>query len=79
MDHVVNVRFKSDGNRHVCEIQFVHKTLLIVREGMGGHHVYNYSRSALELLETKTHWVKVLLLVEYPPIFLSLSGNFEYS
>jgi hypothetical protein len=70
MDHVVNVRFKSDGNRHVCEIQFVHKTLLIVREGMGGHHVYNYSRSALELLET---------LVEYPPIFLSLSGNFEYS
>ncbi len=52
MDHVTNLRFTSDRNRHVCEIQFVHKTLLMVREGMGGHHVYNYFRSAMEMLET---------------------------
>jgi serine/threonine protein kinase len=52
MDHVNNVRFKSDRNRHVCEIQFVHKSLLVVREALGGHHVYNYFRSAMELLES---------------------------
>jgi hypothetical protein len=52
MDHVTNVRFSSDRNSHVCEIQFVHKQLLVVREQLGGHEVYNYFRSAMELLDT---------------------------
>ena len=51
MDLVTNLRFNSDGNEHVCEVQFVHKMLLTVREGLGGHAVYNKFRSAMELLE----------------------------
>ena len=51
MDHVSNLKFSSDRNSHVCEIQFVHKQLLVVRQQLGGHEVYNYFRSAMELLE----------------------------
>ena len=51
MDLVTNLRFNSDGNEHVCEVQFVHKMLLTVREGLGGHKKYNKFRSAMELLE----------------------------
>ena len=50
-DLVMNLRFNSDGNEHVCEVQFVHKMLLTVREGLGGHKKYNKFRSAMELLE----------------------------
>ena len=51
MDMMVSVRIKGDRNKHVCEIQFVHQSLLAVRKGMGGHAEYAVYRSAAELLE----------------------------
>ncbi len=37
MDLMINVRLKNDPGQHVCEVQFVHKKLVAVRKGMGGH------------------------------------------
>jgi hypothetical protein len=50
-DVVSNIRFHSDEEGHICEIQFVHDRMLVVRKQMGGHDEYNYFRSAIELLE----------------------------
>ena len=50
-DVVSNIRFPSDEQGHICEIQFVHERMLVVRKQMGGHDEYNYFRSAIELLE----------------------------
>merc|ERR1711964_96439 len=36
---------------HVCELQFVHTKLMIVRKQMGAHHEYSIFRAANELLE----------------------------
>ena len=50
-DAMVNFRMVADKNNHVCELQLVHKQLMLVRQEMGGHHEYNVFRGALELLE----------------------------
>lgn len=42
---------KFDPYWHVCEIQFIHKHMALVRQQMGAHHSYSKFRSALELLE----------------------------
>ena len=36
---------------HVCEVQFVHAHMSLVRRQMGAHHSYSKFRSAMELLE----------------------------
>lgn len=36
---------------HVCELQFVHAQLMIVRKQMGAHREYGIFRAANELLE----------------------------
>lgn len=36
---------------HVCELQFVHTKLMIVRKQMDAHHEYGIFRAANELLE----------------------------
>lgn len=48
-DAMVNFRFA--GEDHVCEIQFVHAQMMLVRKQMGAHFEYEQFRSALELLE----------------------------
>jgi hypothetical protein len=48
-DAMVNFRFA--GEEHVCEIQFVHAQMMLVRKQMGAHYQYEQFRSALELLE----------------------------
>merc|ERR1712139_437512 len=40
----------SPGGKHICEIQLVHRQLMLVRKHMGAHKEYAYSRSASELL-----------------------------
>ncbi|KAJ1461169.1 hypothetical protein M885DRAFT_494766 [Pelagophyceae sp. CCMP2097] len=52
-DCLVNLEFVDDDELrgHVCELQFVHKTLYFVRDRMGAHHSYDVFRSAAELLE----------------------------
>lgn len=51
MDLMVNVRMKADVSRHVCEVQFVHSKMLMIRRDWGGHGDYSKFRSARELLE----------------------------
>jgi serine/threonine protein kinase len=51
MDVMASVEINGDRNKYVCEVQFVHKSLLVVRKGMGGHDEYAVYRSAVELLE----------------------------
>ena len=50
-DCMVNLYFASDPQKHICEIQIVHKELMIARANLGGHDVYGKCRAAAELLE----------------------------
>ena len=53
-DLLINFCF-CDGpaEAHVCELQFVHTKLMIVRKQMGAHHEYGIFRAANELLELR--------------------------
>ena len=43
------LNLKVDG--HVCEMQIVHNDLLVARQGLPGHSVYNLVRNSSEVLE----------------------------
>ena len=38
------------GSGHICELQFVHAKLMIVRKQLGAHNEYGTFRAANELL-----------------------------
>ena len=43
---------KNDDNQHfICELQLVHKKMLVTREELGGHDAYDEFRTAAEFLE----------------------------
>ena len=46
---MINLYFVEDGNRHVCEIQIVHKQMLVARASLPGHFFYAITRNAMEL------------------------------
>ena len=50
-DALVNLRFRDDPHKHVCELQLSHDNMHVVREKMGAHRSYDEFRVALELLE----------------------------
>eukprot|EP00746_Dinoflagellata_sp_MGD_P068102 gnl/MRDRNA2_/MRDRNA2_28083_c0_seq1.p1 gnl/MRDRNA2_/MRDRNA2_28083_c0~~gnl/MRDRNA2_/MRDRNA2_28083_c0_seq1.p1 ORF type:complete len:1139 (+),score=217.88 gnl/MRDRNA2_/MRDRNA2_28083_c0_seq1:112-3528(+) len=52
-DLMVNFYFRSDHNRHICEVQVAHELMLTARKGLPGHVIYGRSRNALELIEKK--------------------------
>ena len=41
----------SDANKHVCEVQLVHRSLLTARRGLPGHVIYGVVRNSTEVLE----------------------------
>ena len=49
-DCMINFYFKSDVNKHICEIQLVHSQMLMARKGLPGHDVYNRVRNADEIV-----------------------------
>ena len=53
-DYMLCFYLDKDPNRHICELQIVHKSLLMARKGLPGHAVYNIVRNATELLEMMT-------------------------
>ena len=50
-DVMINYYVASDENKHVCEVQLVHKALLTARRGLPGHVIYGVVRNASEVLE----------------------------
>ena len=50
-DVMINFYVVSDGAKHVCEVQLVHKSLLTARKGLPGHVIYGVVRNASEVLE----------------------------
>jgi len=48
-DAMINYRVK--GTTHVCELQIVHRKMLMARKDLGGHEAYGYERNAREVLE----------------------------
>ena len=48
-DTMLNFYFEEDPNKHVCEIQLVHASMLTARRGLPGHAIYNVVRNASEL------------------------------
>ena len=50
-DALVNFVCRGDESRHVCEMQIVHRSMLVARVGLDGHGVYDRVRNAVELLE----------------------------
>ena len=46
---MINFYFIKDSNRHICEIQVVHKQMLVARKGLPGHQVYARIRNANEI------------------------------
>ena len=47
----INYYVASDANKHVCEVQLVHSSLLTARKGLPGHVIYGVVRNASEVLE----------------------------
>lgn len=47
----INGHMQADTNQHKCEIQIIHRHLMLVREEMGGHHFYAECRGVIEALE----------------------------
>ena len=41
----------KDANKHVCEVQLVHRSLMTARRGLPGHVIYDRVRNATEVLE----------------------------
>jgi hypothetical protein len=39
-DGMANIRFLSDPNAHVCEVQLVLRRMMLVRKQMNAHHGY---------------------------------------
>ena len=50
-DLMINFYFIADPNRHVCEVQVVHSRMLVARQGLPGHLIYDRVRNAQEILE----------------------------
>ena len=40
-DCMINFYVKSDPNKHICEVQLVHRSMMTARKGLPGHSVYN--------------------------------------
>jgi len=50
-DLMINFFFIDDPQQHVCEVQIVHKKMLVARQGLPGHAIYDRVRNASEILE----------------------------
>ena len=50
-DVLLNLKANDDANHFICELQLVHKKMLVTREELGGHDAYNEFRTASEFLE----------------------------
>ena len=48
---LLNLKANDDANHFICELQLVHKKMLVTREELGGHDAYNEFRTASEFLE----------------------------
>jgi len=51
-DLLMNLYLNEDANKHVCEVQLIHKKMFLQRTTMNGHDAYNKSRACNELLQT---------------------------
>jgi hypothetical protein len=54
-DLMINFCFKSDPNKHICELQAIHIDMFLVRKEMGAHHEYSKFRWAMEILLANGH------------------------
>ena len=63
-DYQLTFYFNDDPNRHICEVQVVHRDLLMARKGLPGHAIYGKVRNASELHElllgsrTRLRWTR---------------------
>jgi len=64
MDIMVNITIEGEASAHVCEIQVVHRKMLLARSGLGGHVTYSRLRAAAEILEVRG---VDLVVAERPP------------
>ena len=56
-DVLLNLTKNDDNHKFICELQLVHKKMLVTREELGGHDAYDDFRTAgefLELVQEKT-------------------------
>jgi hypothetical protein len=68
---MINFFFKDEKTNHICEVQLVHYTFMIIRKNMGAHASYAYFRTAIELLEYDPRWTEECALVD---IFQETNG-----
>ena len=47
---MINFRVLSGGNKHICELQVVHTSMLNARKGLPGHLYYGIVRNAMEMM-----------------------------
>jgi hypothetical protein len=55
----------ATGNKHICEIQISHKTMLNARTEMNGHAIYNRVRNSLEMMTKSRGSTDAALLAEF--------------
>jgi hypothetical protein len=53
-DFLVCFFFRSDKQKHICEMQVAHTKMLKARQGLGGHAIYNCVRNGAEFIEFMT-------------------------
>ena len=49
-DCLLNIVRSDDPHQHICEVQLVHESMLLLRKRLGGHDAYHRYRTADELL-----------------------------
>ena len=60
-----NFMICGDKNKHVCELQIVHKVMITARKGLPGHVVYGKVRNAMELSFLYVFVCSPLLIYNY--------------
>ena len=48
---MINFFLVDDPGQHICEVQIVHTKMMVARQGLPGHAIYNRTRNAMEILE----------------------------
>ena len=64
-DYMDNFMICGDKNKHICELQIVHKVMITARKGLPGHVVYGKVRNAMELSFLYVFVCSPLLIYNY--------------
>ena len=66
-DCLLNIVRSDDPHQHICEVQLVHESMLLLRKRLGGHDAYHRYRTADEVLLVISGGADVFAPVRHMP------------